>query len=80
MINEIPTLEKFLWNQIGSTLYQIPELQIILKYGKQYTELHVKAALEAADKKLEDELPEGFWEDIDDKNFILNSYPLTNIK
>lgn len=45
-----------------------------------FAQLHVRAALEAADKIAECNFPEGAWDDIEDKSFILNSYPLTNIK
>ena len=44
-----------------------------------FAKLHVKAALEAADKSAEMNFSEKSWENIDDKDFILKAYPLTNI-
>jgi hypothetical protein len=68
-MNNIPTAEEFF--EQGGTY---PELAI------KFAKLHVKAALEAADKKAEQEIPEGFWDYAEDKNFILNAYSLENIK
>lgn len=46
-------------------------LEFILKERKAYAELHVKAALKAVYEQNEEIL---------DKTFIINAYPLTNIK
>ena len=71
----IPTAEEFaLENMQGTDLQEIERALI------EFAKLHVEAALEAADKTAECNFPEGAWDDIEDKSFILNSYPLTNIK
>jgi len=45
----------------------------------EFAKMHVKKALEAADKKAEDEFGEKSWDLVNDKNFILNAYPETLI-
>lgn len=45
-----------------------------------FAKFHVKAALKAADEAVENEISEGEWNYIDDKNFVINSYPLKNVK
>jgi hypothetical protein len=84
----IPTAEETLRQILGNCNWDFDELkecepeliQECIDIIKNQNKLHVEAALKAADIKAENEIPEGFWEDIDDKNFIINSYPLTNIK
>lgn len=50
------------------------------EFGIRFAKYHVEQALKAADSQAEYELPEGTWDHLKDKNFILNAYPLENIK
>lgn len=84
-MKSIPTAEEFFedffnsFPRYGVYLAENWKKEII-KISKNHTKIHVEAALKEADKKAECEFPEGSWGYIEDKNFILNSYPLTNIK
>lgn len=46
----------------------------------EFAKLHVEAALKSADNAVDREATEGFWDYVFDKNFIINAYPLENIK
>lgn len=70
---KIPTAEELYHSSKGGNV-NISKKQFT-EAVKKYAKLHVKAALEAADKQAEYEFPENAWEDIEDKNFILNAYP-----
>ena len=61
---------------LSSTMYH----KRLCEQVRQMVEFHVTEALRIADKKAEYEFPEATWWDIDDKDFILNAYPLENIK
>jgi len=50
------------------------------EFGVLFARYHVEQALKAVDSQAEYELPEGTWDHLNDKNFILNAYPLENIK
>jgi hypothetical protein len=46
----------------------------------EFAKMHVQAALKAADEQAEHLLPEGCWDLLEDVNFLLNSYPESNVK
>lgn len=52
----------------------------ILDMMIEFAKLHVEKALLEADRKAEYEFSEEAWSYIDDKEFIVKSYPLDNIK
>ena len=79
MHKEIPTAKVYIENAIkemiaGTSTYSTESLM------KEFAKLHVKAALEAADKLAENEFNEKAWDLVDNKNFILNAYDLNLIK
>jgi hypothetical protein len=75
-MEKIPTAEEFLEDNLSNPTKGWSEKKRLIEFAK----LHVEAALKSADLRAENEIPEGFWEDVDDKDFIINSYPLDNIK
>jgi hypothetical protein len=79
-MSKIPTAEEFFKSSIPK-YESVSELMTdgdIFYHAKEFARLHVQAALkEAAEKAVTEEV----WGDYYvDKNSILNSYPLTNIK
>jgi len=73
MKDNIPTAEEFLKDAPNNGKYWEDKLI-------EFAKLHVEAALLKADQKAEVEFDEKAWNNVDDKNFIINSYPLTLIK
>ena len=82
-----PTAEEFLFGKADSFDHQMRELtftdakvkSLIIEFAK----LHVKAALEAASENAtayrEEDMRGGTWTLVD-KDSVINSYPLDNIK
>lgn len=82
-MNNIPTAEEFIKQYFDSkhpvlcsirTATGLP-IDEVKTFMTEFAKLHVKAALEAADKRAENEFAENAWENIVDKDFILNAYP-----
>lgn len=77
-MTKVPTAEEFFKphrNQEGYYGFRHIESLMI-----EFAKLHVKAALEAAAIKSFDTNNHFIERDVEDKESILNSYPLTNIK
>ena len=75
---KIPTAKEWLSSAPADESWDL--MNITTNAMIEFAKLHVKTALKAADEKAEYELPEGTWDYLEDKNFILNAYPLENIK
>jgi uncharacterized protein Usg len=73
--DKIPTAEEFFKNE-GDFIsnYDVQRKAIEL------AQLHVEAALKAADFKAQVIISEREWEEIEQKDFILKAYPKENIK
>lgn len=71
----IPTAEEFMLENLQS-MDQTEVEHAMIAFAK----MHVEAALKAADASAEFAFPETAWENIDEKYFILDAYPLENIK
>ena len=72
-MKQVSTAEDFMNRPFGQK-WDTQELMI------EFAKLHVEAALKEADAQAEHLLPEGCWDLLEDVNFILNSYPESNIK
>ena len=79
--NKVPTAEEF-----GNSMYQLgtePCKEFAIRMAKEFAKLHVKAALEAANKKVKLVDDKECWQNcscqypckVVDKNSILNAYP-----
>jgi len=82
-MNKIPTAKEYLQTLRDKCLVDFVRASDRVKVEEgliEFAKLHVEAALKKADYLSEIKMPEGSWEDIDDKDFILNAYPLDNIK
>lgn len=77
-MSKIPTAEDFLVNHKEQVFILSKSLIPILNIMKEFTKLHVKAALKEATKESE-KLMSHSWEK-EYENSILNAYPLENIK
>jgi hypothetical protein len=76
MENKIPTAKEYLgWTIIGNIENPVEELKLI-----RFAKLHVEAALKAAAENAITICDEGGETGFVDKDSILSSYPLENIK
>jgi hypothetical protein len=78
---EIPTAEEFL---ISKNMPGFAKHTVVTQWMADFAKMHVEAALKEASEKGEigdgDFISDGHYEKFIDKESILNSYPLTNIK
>lgn len=56
------------------------EVELIENAMIEFAKLHVIESLKCADNSATNQFSEKEWLLVDDKNFIINSYPLSNIK
>lgn len=78
-MEKIPTVEEFLEDNLSNPTKGWSEKKRLIEFAK----LHVKAALEAASENAtayrEEDMRGGTWTLVD-KDSVINSYPLNNIK
>lgn len=85
-IEPVPTAQEFIKNYhpdiVEDLLYSDTYITLNDIYGLmiEFAKLHVEAALKEADTLAAYEFSEKEWEMVFDKRFILNAYPLSNIK
>ena len=72
----IATAEECYYQVTGCVINHRDVKEAMIAFAK----MHVEAALKAADAYAECAFPETAWENIDEKYFIMNAYPLENIK
>jgi len=81
MENNIPSVEEFMGDM--TEMYLTSEIEAKLEKVKEFTKLHVKAALETVNRNIKYEfIPENhnsFGKVIINKDSILNAYPEENI-
>jgi hypothetical protein len=84
MSNTIPTAEEFLNTQDSYNknkhVFPLGTGKIIQQNMIEFAKLHVKAALKAKVKAMEDYIEDGQYDTDEIDSFTQNAYPLDNIK